>query len=272
MQVQNRLRERIDLSRFPLVALVTYVIALLAWIAIVKRWLPMPSAMGSGMGMQLSMSDPGAPEAMAIANGLSGLGLYLLMWGTMMIAMMFPSTVPLFRAYNGTLRGATRAKRMTRIGAFIGTYALVWALTGLVPLAVNAAVPIASIANGTNVPILGGSLLVLSAYQLSPYKNRCLDYCRSPLGFLTDYYRPGVRGAVGVSFRFSVFCVGCCWALFAFMIMVGTMNLVWMAAITVVLSLERLVSWGERLARAVGVGSGIAGVTLVAASGLAFVG
>jgi predicted metal-binding membrane protein len=61
------------------------------------------------------------------------------------------------------------------------------------------------------------------------------------------------------------FCLGCCWALFAFMVVVGTMNLVWMALITVVLSVERTVSWGDRLARVVGVAASVAGVVVLVA-------
>jgi predicted metal-binding membrane protein len=41
------------------------------------------------------------------------------------------------------------------------------------------------------------------------------------------------------------------------------MNLVWMALIAVVLSLERVVDRGERVARGTGVAAGIAGVVLV---------
>lgn len=262
-------RERIDLTRIPFVVLVTYVIAVLSWVALVERWLPMPGA-GTGAGTQ--MSDPGVPESMALANGPSGVGLYLLMWGVMMVAMMYPSTVPLFRLYNRTLRGTTKPERATHLGAFMGTYALVWALTGLVPLAVNRVVPVAAVADQRGAVVLGGSLLVLSVYQLSSYKHRCLDYCRSPLGFLTDHYRPGVVGAIRLSGRFSVFCIGCCWALMGLMVVVGSMNLLWMAGIAVVMSLERVVSWGDRLATAVGVGAGVAGIGLVVVGSFGVVG
>jgi predicted metal-binding membrane protein len=41
------------------------------------------------------------------------------------------------------------------------------------------------------------------------------------------------------------------------------MNIVWMATITVVLSVERTVSWGGRLARVVGLAAGVAGVVVL---------
>nr|WP_226483334.1 DUF2182 domain-containing protein [Natrinema amylolyticum] len=200
---------------------------------------------------------------MALSNGLTGVGLYLLMWGVMMIAMMYPASVPLFRLYYETLEGTTKRGKGVRVAAFMGTYALVWMLTGVVPLAVNAVVPIASIASEHGSLLVAGSLLLLATYQLSPYKYRCLRYCRSPLGFLMGHHQPGIRGAVRMSWEFSVFCIGCCWALFTFIVIVGSMNIVWMALIAVVLSLERTVAWGEQLAYAVGVLAGIAGIALI---------
>lgn len=263
MTTRESIRSEFGLRRIPVVAVVTYGIALLAWIAIIRRWLPMPE-----MVPGLRMSDPGAPEAMALSNGLVGVGLYLFMWGIMMVAMMYPSSVPLFRMYYNTLDETTSGGTAARVGAFMATYALVWAVTGVIPLVVNGMVPIAAIANQHSVVLFGGTLLILSAYQLSPYKNRCLKYCRTPLGFLMEYHKPGIRGAAEMSFRFSVFCVGCCWALFAVMVVVGSMNILWMAGITVVLSLERVLGWGDRLANGIGVAAGIGGIAVIAMASL----
>ena len=251
MPVSLPASDRLVARRIPVVALVTYGIALLAWVSIAARWLPMP---GSAPGLR--MSDPGAPEAMALSNGPVGIGLYLFMWGVMMVAMMYPSSVPLFQLYHGTLDGATAAGRAARVGAFMGTYALVWTLVGVVPLVVNTVVPIAGVAGERGPLLFGVTLGLLAVYQLSPHKHRCLKYCRTPLGFLMEYHEPGVRGAARTSFRFAVFCVGCCWALFAVMVVVGSMNLLWMAVLTALLSLERVVGWGDRLARGIGVAAG----------------
>lgn len=258
MESSTPLRDRLRLRRIPIIAIVTYGIALLAWVTIIRRWLPMPE-----MRPGLQMSDPGAPEAVALSNGLAGVSLYLGMWSVMMVAMMYPSSMPLFRMYYNTLDDATRVESAARVGSFMGAYALVWGATGVIPLVVNSFVPIAAIANQHGALLFGGTLLLLSVYQLSPYKDRCLKYCRTPLGFLFEYHKPGVRGAAEMSIRFSVFCVGCCWALFAVMVVVGSMNLLWMAGITVVLSLERLVEWGDRLARGIGLASGVAGISVV---------
>lgn len=142
MTTRESIRSECGIRRLPIVSIVTYGIALLAWTPIIRRWLPMP-----GMVPGLRMSDPGAPEAMAIPNRLVGVGLYLFMWGVMMVAMMYPSSVPLFRMYYNALDETTRQGTTARVGAFMGTYALVWATTGVIPLAVDAVVPIAAMAN-----------------------------------------------------------------------------------------------------------------------------
>ena len=253
-----------SVRQLPLIAIIMYVFALGAWIAVLGRWVPMPG--GEMEGMNMEMSEPGVPEAMAIGQGLVGVGLYLVMWGVMMIAMMYPSTVPLFRLYNQTLRELSFSGKAARLSALLGVYTLVWTLTGLVPLIVNTMAPITVLASDYRFLLFGGVLILLGGYQLSPYKYQCLDKCRSPFGFLMTYHRPGIRGAARIGVRFSVFCVGCCWALFAFMIVVGSMNILWMAIIALVLSLERTVSWGPQLARAVGVVAGVTGVGLLVVS------
>jgi len=78
MGTHDTVRDRITHRRIPIVALIAYVIALLAWAAVIGRWLPMP---GGQMGVQMHMSDQGAPEAMALSMGVTGISLYLLMWG-----------------------------------------------------------------------------------------------------------------------------------------------------------------------------------------------
>lgn len=261
----GRVRRSIKAREITLIASGVYLLALGAWLAVIYRWIPMPGMAGSmgmpAMGGAMSMAEPGVPEAMATASGPSGWLLYLAMWSVMMVAMMYPSSVPLVRLYHRTLDGISTRAKVVRIGAFLGAYTLVWSATGIVPLVVNHVVSITEIA-GREL-LFAGTLFLLGVYQLSPYKDRCLEHCRSPLGFLMTHHRSGGRGAARMGFDHSVFCLGCCWALFAFMVVVGTMNLVWMAVITAVLSLERTVSWGETLAKGVGALAGLGGLTLL---------
>lgn len=47
------------------------------------------------------------------------------------------------------------------------------------------------------------------------------------------------------------------------MVVVGSVNIVWMALIAVVLSLERTVAWGRQLAKAVGILAGATGIRVI---------
>jgi predicted metal-binding membrane protein len=102
--------------------------------------------------------------------------------------------------------------------------------------------------------LIAGSVLALAgAFQFSPLKERCLDACRSPLGFLWRYYRRGAWSAWRLGLRHGLFCLGCCWALMLVMFAVGLGNLVWMAVLTGVMVIEKTMPWGRRLVPVVGV-------------------
>ena len=49
------------------------------------------------------------------------------------------------------------------------------------------------------------------------------------------------------------FCLGCCWSLMAIFIVVGVMNLAWMAVLAAVIALEKLWRYGPELSKAVGI-------------------
>ena len=63
----------------------------------------------------------------------------------------------------------------------------------------------------------------------------------------------------------GVFCLGCCWAMMLVMFAVGVMNVVWMAALGIVMTVEKMLS-GNRFTHAVGVLMIVIGVVVVALS------
>ncbi len=249
------------------VGFVTYLIALVAWIVLVADWLPPiggPTGMEMGMGQSMMrMAGPGAPEAMALSNGLLGIALYLVMWGVMMVGMMYPSATATFRGYDRSLQTASKSVRTIEVAVFVGTYTVVWSLVGLVPLAVNAVVPIASLAaDGAGSLLLAIALLTVSLYQFSRTKRRHLRHCRVPHYFASDE-RTGIRHAVRSGLQFGADSVGCCWALMGLVVVVGSMNVLWMAVVTVLVTAELLVPAGKRVANVIGVLTGFSGVVLL---------
>ena len=65
----------------------------------------------------------------------------------------------------------------------------------------------------------------------------------------------------------GLFCVGCCWAMFALLVAIGTMNLGWMLILTALIVTEKTFRLGERIAMWAGAVFVVLGVVLLASPG-----
>ena len=61
----------------------------------------------------------------------------------------------------------------------------------------------------------------------------------------------------------GLYCLGCCWAMMLVMFAVGVMNVIWMAALGMVMTIEKI-GTGKRFTYAVGVALIAGGVAFVA--------
>ncbi|MDQ3118880.1 MAG: DUF2182 domain-containing protein, partial [Verrucomicrobiota bacterium] len=96
-------------------------------------------------------------------------------------------------------------------------------------------------------------LLTAGVFQFTPLKKRCLTHCRAPLEFIMTRWREGWRGALGMGVEHGAFCAGCCWALMALLFVLGVMNILWIAALTILVGLEKLLPRGIWLSSATGI-------------------
>src|SRR5205814_780408 len=88
---------------------------------------------------------------------------------------------------------------------------------------------------------LGGMLLLgAGIFQFTPLKQACLTHCRGPLEFIMTRWREGSGGAFRMGLEHGAFCTGCCWALMALLFVAGVMNIFWIAALTVLVCLEKM--------------------------------
>ena len=109
--------------------------------------------------------------------------------------------------------------------------------------------------------------LAAGLYQFSPLKERCLAYCRSPDGFILSEWRDGALGAAVMGLRHGLFCMGCCAALMVLLFAVAVMDLRWVAALTVLVTAEKLLPGAKFWRVAIGmallaVGAGFAVVAV----------
>jgi len=116
----------------------------------------------------------------------------------------------------------------------------------------------------TNSPSLGASLLILAGlYQLTPMKNACLKYCRSPSHFISENWKPGTVGALRMGLEHVTFCLGFCWILMGLLFFGGVMSLLWITGITLFLLLEKVIPHGIGGGWVAGVGITLCGLLLM---------
>jgi predicted metal-binding membrane protein len=119
---------------------------------------------------------------------------------------------------------------------------------------------------GSVAPATGGILLIIAGlFQWTPLKEACLEHCRSPIAFLATHWREGTFGAVHMGLHHGTYCLGCCWLLMVLLFVLGVMNLLWVAVLTVVVMAEKIFPHGRHFSRALGLGLAAWGVWLVAA-------
>lgn len=178
--------------------------------------------------------------------------LFLSMWLTMMVAMMFPTIAPIVLLHRMVVR--KRGEGLLPTAVFAGGYLVIWTVIGVLPLMVL--LGFRHVSDGSSwVPRVGGAVLVLAGgYQFTRWKDTCVRACRSPLTFLATHdFGTGARGALRAGAAHGLYCLGCCWALMAVLLVVGLMNLAWMAAIAVVFLAEKNWRHGLGLTKLVGV-------------------
>jgi predicted metal-binding membrane protein len=209
---------------------------------------------GSGDGMA-GMESMGGGEALS-------LGAFLVAWLAMMTAMMFPAISPVVRLYG---RAAAEG-RVAPLPAFVAGYIALWTALGL-PGYLGWRALMDPIAEGRPwAGRLGGVVLVVAAvWQVTPLKSVCLRHCRSPMSFFLRFGRSVTRplGALRMGARHGLYCLGCCWALMAVLVAVGTMSVAWMAGLALLILLEKNAPHGERIAVAAGVVFAMLGAVLV---------
>jgi predicted metal-binding membrane protein len=169
--------------------------------------------------------------------------LFLAIWVVMMVAMMFPTTAPMFLAFH-KMEAVERQPddAFVAVWVFVAAYLLTWTIAGagayagyLIAGAVHTTLGAASAAQ------FGGAILLLAGlYQLTPLKEVCLAECRTPIAMTTWYREKGDLFQKGL--LHGLYCVGCCWLLFAALFPLG-MSVAAMAAFTLIIFAEKVLPW-----------------------------
>jgi len=200
----------------------------------------------------LAWQSAAMDEEMSLTMGLSPL-VFIALWFAMMVAIMFPTAAPMIlmfaRVHN---RRREEGRNFVPTWVFASSYLLIWAAAGLA--AYGAAVLGDELAGQSmwlmdNAARIGGGVIIAAGlYQLSPLKRACLGKCRTPLGFILGSWRDGVGGSFRMGLEHGVYCLGCCWLLFAILFPLGMMNIAVLALITLLIFAEKSTPFGRHVA------------------------
>lgn len=231
------------------------------WSARMAAQMSAPMVSGPMVSAPMTSGTP-VGTSMGAAMPMS-LSAFVIGWIAMMAAMMFPAVVPVVRLY----ARASRAGTVASAPVFVTGYLLVWGAAGIpVWWAWQALAGPVAAGNRTAAMAAGVALVAAGVYQLSPAKASCLRQCRSPMGFFLqlrgDLRSPQVALRAGVSH--GLLCLGCCWALMAVLVAVGTMHLAWMLGLTALVFVEKVLGHGDLIGRMAGLALIPAGAVLLA--------
>jgi predicted metal-binding membrane protein len=240
-----------------LAAICVIALAGLGWLALGLRY----SGLGAFEALCRPLVLPGA------AWGASGFAIVALMWGAMTLAMMLPSASPMILTYAEIADTAARkGERIVSPFVLAAGYTIVWlgfaAVATLAQFAFTRAALLDSGMASASGLFSGAIFIGAGVYQFSALKHACLTQCQSPFPFFFANWETTPRGVFRLGVKQGLYCLGCCWAMMLVMFAVGVMNVIWMAALGLLMTFEKL-GTGRRFTHMVG-------ATLIAI-GVAFV-
>lgn len=153
------------------------------------------------------------------------------MWALMSGAMMVPTAMPAVR--HVAVHSLYWRRRRATV-EFLLAYLAVWLAFSVLVLGL-----LTSWAPAQSQPALPIALAVAALWQLTPYKWRALRACHRPSRLPPRGWQ-ATAGALRFGLLNGSACLASCWAIMTAVALTGSPALLWMAAATVLICLEKL--------------------------------
>lgn len=230
-------------------------VAIIAW-GYIATLQPMAPSSADMPGMDMGGMSENAAAAWTWARVLATFA----MWSVMMAAMMLPAAAPIVLLHRRTtLQAHAQGSPAPPTVLLVLGYAAVWtsfaAFATALQWALSSAGALGDMDELSDRRIAGAVLIAAGLYQVTPFKQACLQLCRSPVAFLMRHYRPGAVGALRMGLGHGLYCLGCCWAAMALLFVGGVMNLIWVAGLAIFVLIEKALPFGRLFGSAVGIGA-----------------
>lgn len=213
-------------------------LATLGWLWLGAMALP-PSNGSDALAADLLRSICRVDAGAAASADFGAAGLVLAMWAAMALAMMLPTAAPMITTY-AEIAETAREKRIAVVSPLVLTAGYLAAWLGFCVAAAALQVALGRAAWLAS-PWLGAAVLAIAGlYQFSAFKAACLAKCRSPMPYFFANWSDRAAGVFRMGAEQGMVCIACCWALMLVMFASGLMNLAWMAVLTVIMLLEKV--------------------------------
>lgn len=190
-----------------------------------------------------SAADMSGMEGMPMALVAMSFAAACAMWIVMMAGMMLPGAVPMVLLFAAVQRRHS-GRPLIATGLFTAGYLLVWSGFAVVAAALQIALGHMALLSPSlafaSTRLTALAFFLAAAYELTPLKGICLAQCHSPVGFVVSHWRPGLTGALRMGVAHGAVCLGCCWVLMLLLFAAGVMNLLWVAALAVLVLLQKI--------------------------------
>jgi predicted metal-binding membrane protein len=225
-------------------------------------------ALGRALLQALCRPSFGNAEGLAGVLGAADFALVTLMWVAMVLAMMLPTAMPMVTTY-AEIAETAAAKHEPAVTplVLIAGYVVVWfgfALAATLAQWTLARLTVLDPAMASASTLFSGAVFIgAGAYQFSALKHACLTRCQHPFPVLFANWSTTAPGVFRLGLRQGLDCLGCCWAMMLVMLASGVMNVVWMAMLAIVMTIEKM-NAGTRFSRAAGIVLIAAGAAIIA--------
>ncbi|MGH6684888.1 MAG: DUF2182 domain-containing protein [Pseudolabrys sp.] len=198
---------------------------------------------------------------------ITGFAMLVSMWSAMTFAMMLPSAAPMILTYAEIADTAARkGEQIVSPFTLTAGYAAVWLGFAAAAALMQSMLTRLSLleADMTSASGLFSGILFIAAggYQFSAFKHACLTQCQRPFPFFFSHWATAPRGVFRLGLTQGLYCLGCCWAMMLLMFAVGVMNILWMAGLGMVMTVEKI-GTGKRFSYVIGVLSIVLGAALL---------
>jgi predicted metal-binding membrane protein len=200
----------------------------LGWIALLAGSTGM-----TGLSHCQAMGSASTVDSLRALLAMNSIPSLMMGWALMLIAMMSPTLIaPVLHVHQRSFRH----RRLRSIALFALGYTAIWMVAGAVLLTLQWVLN--ALAPQSYWPAIVAGLVAL-LWQCSPMKQRCLNRGHNH-SELAAFGVAADRDALGFGITHGVWCVGSCWALMLFPMLLAQGHTIMMMAMTIVMVGERL--------------------------------